>query len=112
MFFFYLLNINVIPGLRAIKSALDDKALIPGAGAFEVAAYRMLMRRKSAVSGRAKLGVEAFANSMLIVPKVLFVSFEAFTYFSSSFPLYYIFLFSFFFFSLWIYFSLLFLCLA
>ena len=44
---------------------------MPGAGAFEVAAYRMLMRRKAAVAGRAKLGVEAFANAMLIVPKVL-----------------------------------------
>jgi T-complex protein 1 subunit zeta len=58
-------------GLRAIKSALEDRALIPGAGAFEVAAYRMLMRRKGAVTGRAKLGVEAFANSLLVVPKTL-----------------------------------------
>ena len=58
-------------GLHAIKMAFDDKALVPGAGSFEVAAYRMLMRRKSAVTGRAKLGVEAFANAMLIVPKVL-----------------------------------------
>lgn len=58
-------------GLRAVKNALEDQALVPGAGAFEVAAYRMLMRRKGAVSGRAKLGVEAFANAMLIIPKVL-----------------------------------------
>jgi T-complex protein 1 subunit zeta len=58
-------------GLRAIKGLLDDKALVPGAGAFEIACYRMLMRRKSAVTGKAKLGVEAFAHSMLIVPKTL-----------------------------------------
>jgi T-complex protein 1 subunit zeta len=58
-------------GLRAAMSALDDKALVPGAGSFEVACYRMLMRRKQAVSGRAKLGVEAFANSMLVIPKTL-----------------------------------------
>jgi T-complex protein 1 subunit zeta len=58
-------------GLRAAKGALEEKVLVPGAGAFEVAAYRMLMRRKQAVQGRAKLGVEAFANAMLIVPKVL-----------------------------------------
>ncbi len=58
-------------GLRAVKSALEDKALVPGGGAFEVAAYRMLMRRKGAVSGKAKLGVEAFANAMLVVPKTL-----------------------------------------
>jgi T-complex protein 1 subunit zeta len=31
----------------------------------------MLMRRKMAVSGKAKLGVEAFANAMLVVPKTL-----------------------------------------
>jgi T-complex protein 1 subunit zeta len=58
-------------GLRAIKNAIDDRSLIPGAGAFEVAAYRMLMRRKTAVTGKAKLGVEAFANSLLIIPKTL-----------------------------------------
>lgn len=58
-------------GLRAIKSALEDKALVPGAGAFEVAAYRMLSRRKTAVAGRAKLGVQAFAEALLIVPKIL-----------------------------------------
>lgn len=33
-------------GLRAVKCAMDDMALLPGAGAFEVGAYRMLMRRK------------------------------------------------------------------
>eukprot|EP00599_Poterioochromonas_sp_BG-1_P010637 CAMPEP_0173143880 /NCGR_PEP_ID=MMETSP1105-20130129/6917_1 /TAXON_ID=2985 /ORGANISM="Ochromonas sp., Strain BG-1" /LENGTH=544 /DNA_ID=CAMNT_0014057487 /DNA_START=16 /DNA_END=1650 /DNA_ORIENTATION=- len=58
-------------GLRAVKNAIDDHALVPGAGAFEIAAYRMLMRRKGAVSGKAKLGVEAFANSLLIIPKTL-----------------------------------------
>ena len=58
-------------GLRAVLSAMEDKALVPGAGSFEVAAYRMLMRRKAAVTGRAKLGVEAFANAMLVVPKTL-----------------------------------------
>ena len=31
----------------------------------------MLMRRKHAVTGKAKLGVEAFARSLLIVPKCL-----------------------------------------
>ena len=58
-------------GMRAIKCALEDKALLPGAGAFEVAAYRMLMRRKNAVSGKAKLGVEAYARSLLVIPKTL-----------------------------------------
>jgi T-complex protein 1 subunit zeta len=58
-------------GLRAVKNAIEDRALVPGAGSFEIAAYRMLMRRKGAVSGKAKLGVEAFANSLLVIPKTL-----------------------------------------
>lgn len=58
-------------GLRALTCAIQDQALVPGAGAFEIAAYRMLMRRKAAVSGRAKIGVEAFANSLLVIPKTL-----------------------------------------
>lgn len=58
-------------GLRAVKAALEDKCLIAGAGAFEIGAYRMLMRRKHAVSGKAKLGVEAYARALLCIPKVL-----------------------------------------
>lgn len=58
-------------GLRAIKNAIEDHGLIPGAGAFEIAASRMLLRRMHAVSGKAKLGVEAFAKSLLIIPKTL-----------------------------------------
>jgi len=58
-------------GLRAVMGVLSDKCVVPGAGAFEISAYRMLMRRKASVAGRAKLGVEAFANAMLIVPKTL-----------------------------------------
>lgn len=58
-------------GLRAVMGALTDKCLVPGAGAFEVACARMLIRRKNAITGKAKLGVEAFANAMLVVPKTL-----------------------------------------
>jgi chaperonin GroEL (HSP60 family) len=53
-------------GLRAAKGAMEDTALIPGAGAFEIAAHRMLLRRKNAVPGKAKLGVEAFAHALLV----------------------------------------------
>ena len=45
---------------------MEDTALIPGAGAFEIAAHRMLLRRKNAVPGKAKLGVEAFAHALLV----------------------------------------------
>lgn len=49
-----------------MKGALEDRALVPGAGSFEIAAHRMLLRRKNAVAGKAKLGVEAFAHSLLV----------------------------------------------
>jgi len=58
-------------GLRAVKNVYDDKSVIPGAGAFEVSCSLMLQKFKASVPGRAKLGVEAFANALLIIPKTL-----------------------------------------
>ncbi|WP_411027334.1 TCP-1/cpn60 chaperonin family protein, partial [Salmonella sp. s54925] len=58
-------------GLRAVKNALDDGALVPGAGAFEVAVHASLMEYKKTVKGRARLGIQAFADAFLIIPKIL-----------------------------------------
>jgi T-complex protein 1 subunit zeta len=58
-------------GLRSVKNLLDDQCLIPGAGAFECAAHLHLMEYKKEVKGRAKLGVQAFADALLCIPKVL-----------------------------------------
>merc|ERR1712083_31764 len=58
-------------GLRAVKNALNEKCLIPGAGAFEVACSRHLREFKKTVKGRTKLGVEAMAEALLIIPKTL-----------------------------------------
>ena len=58
-------------GLRAVKNAIEDGALIPGGGAFELAAHKRLMEVVAKTTGRAKLGVQAFADAMLIVPKTL-----------------------------------------
>ena len=58
-------------GLRAVKNAVEDGALIPGGGAFELAAHKRLMEVVAKTTGRAKLGVQAFADAMLIVPKTL-----------------------------------------
>ncbi|KAF9625551.1 hypothetical protein IFM89_024324 [Coptis chinensis] len=59
-------------GLRAVKNTIEDEAVIMGAGAFEVAARHHLMSEvKKTVKGRAQLGVEAFANALLVVPKTL-----------------------------------------
>ncbi|CAL1536783.1 unnamed protein product [Lymnaea stagnalis] len=58
-------------GLRAVKNAIDDNCVLPGAGAFEIAAYQELMKFKDTVKGRARLGVQAFAEALLIIVKVL-----------------------------------------
>ena len=59
-------------GLRAVKNALEDAALVPGAGAFEVAcAAHLVEHTKKAAKGRAKMGVQAFADALLVIPKTL-----------------------------------------
>jgi T-complex protein 1 subunit zeta len=46
--------------------------VVPGAGAFEAAlSAHLLATTRGTVEGRAKRGVEAFAEAMLIIPKTL-----------------------------------------
>lgn len=59
-------------GLRAVKNAIEDGAVVPGGGAFELAAAMHL--RETVVKntkGRSKLGVEAYAEALLVIPKTL-----------------------------------------
>lgn len=59
-------------GLRAVKNAIEDKAVVPGAGAFELAVSMHLRDVVAkATKGRAKLGVQAYAEALLVVPKTL-----------------------------------------
>lgn len=59
-------------GLRAVKNAVEDRAVVPGAGAFELAAAMNLKDKVAkATKGRAKLGVEAYAEALLVIPKTL-----------------------------------------
>ena len=59
-------------GLRAVKNAIEDQAVVPGAGAFELAAAMNLKDVVAkATKGRAKLGVEAYAEALLVIPKTL-----------------------------------------
>ncbi|THH03752.1 hypothetical protein EW146_g10350, partial [Bondarzewia mesenterica] len=59
-------------GLRAVKNAIEDEALVPGAGAFEVAcAAHLVGVTKKNAKGRTKMGVQAFADALLIIPKTL-----------------------------------------
>ena len=47
-------------GLRAVKNALEDKSVVPGGGAFEVAVHAALTAAEfiNTVPGRAKYGVK------------------------------------------------------
>ncbi|KDR75793.1 hypothetical protein GALMADRAFT_248498 [Galerina marginata CBS 339.88] len=59
-------------GQRAVKNAIEDDCLIPGAGAFEVSCSAHLSGPvKKNAKGRVKMGVQAFADALLIIPKTL-----------------------------------------
>jgi len=58
--------------LRSVKNVFDDKYVIPGAGAFEVACCGHLSTvTKKAAKGRGKMGVQAYADALLVIPKTL-----------------------------------------
>jgi len=58
-------------GLRAVKNAIENPKMVAGGGAFEIAAYEHLQKTKENVKGRSKLGVQAFADALLVIPKAL-----------------------------------------
>merc|ERR1719407_150829 len=58
-------------GTRAVANALADGTLVPGAGGFETLAHADLVKYKAEVAGRAKLGVQAYAEALLCIPKTL-----------------------------------------
>ncbi|KAH8251510.1 hypothetical protein KR038_009430 [Drosophila bunnanda] len=61
-------------GLRAINNTIADKALVPGAGAFEVRAYNELVAFKDTIKSKFRLAVQAFADALLVIPKTLAVN--------------------------------------
>lgn len=60
-------------GLRSVYNMIVDGSVVPGGGAFQVACAQRLngdeFRRQ--VKGKAKYGVSAFADSLLVIPKTL-----------------------------------------
>ena len=58
-------------GTRAVANAIQSASLLPGAGGFETMAHAHLMKFKDTVKGRAKLGVQAYAEALLTIPKTL-----------------------------------------
>ncbi|KXS97707.1 hypothetical protein AC578_8853 [Pseudocercospora eumusae] len=60
-------------GLRSVYNMIVDKSVVPGGGAFQVAAARRLNSDEfgKQVKGKAKWGVSAFADALLVIPKTL-----------------------------------------
>jgi T-complex protein 1 subunit zeta len=59
-------------GLRSVKNAVEDKSVVPGAGAFEVAcAHHLIHKVLKESKGRVKMGIQAYADALLIIPKTL-----------------------------------------
>jgi len=61
-------------GLRAAKNLVDDGfSVVAGAGAFEVACAQEILRRAATTAGigKARLGMEAYAHALEVVPKTL-----------------------------------------
>ena len=61
-------------GLRAVKNAIEDGCVIPGAGAYEVAVHIAVKKAMEELKGRERLGMQAYADGMLVIPKVLAVN--------------------------------------
>lgn len=61
-------------GLRAIHNAIDDECLIPGAGAFETRANNQLTVYKDTVKGKVRLGIQAYAAALLVIPNNLAIN--------------------------------------
>merc|ERR1719410_1557962 len=58
-------------GLRSVKNALEDGCVVPGAGAYEVACHTVLKKFLETVKGKARLGIQAYADGLMIIPKTL-----------------------------------------
>lgn len=60
-------------GLRSVYNMIVDKSVVPGAGAFQIACAAHLSSEtfQKKVKGKAKYGVSAFADALLIIPKTL-----------------------------------------
>merc|ERR1712087_865108 len=58
-------------GLRSVQNTVEDSAVVPGAGAFEIAGHVHLEQFKRTVQGKPRLGVELFGKALLTIPKTL-----------------------------------------
>ncbi|GAD96816.1 t-complex protein 1, zeta subunit, putative [Paecilomyces variotii No. 5] len=67
------INDAVRDGLRSVYNTIVDGCVVPGAGAFQIACATHLASEnfRKTVKGKAKFGVSAFAEALLVIPKTL-----------------------------------------
>lgn len=65
------LNRAMEDALRVVGVVVEDKLLVPGGGAPEVELALRLREYAATVGGREQLAIEAFADSMEVIPKTL-----------------------------------------
>ena len=60
-------------GLRSVYNMIVDKSVVPGAGAFQIACAARLNSEefRKTVKCKAKWGVSAFSDALLVIPKTL-----------------------------------------
>ncbi len=60
-------------GLRAAYNTIVDSCVVPGAGAFQIACAAHLSSEefRRQIKGKARYGVAAFAEALLVIPKTL-----------------------------------------
>jgi T-complex protein 1 subunit zeta len=60
-------------GLRSVYNTIVDQCVVPGAGSFQVACATHLSSDsfRKTVKGKAKFGLTAFADALLVIPKTL-----------------------------------------
>jgi len=58
-------------GLKTVRNAVSDGALVHGAGCIETALHAHLLEYAKSVTGKAKLGILAFADAIAVIPKTL-----------------------------------------
>uniref|UniRef100_A0A0V0G5Y7 Putative chaperonin subunit 6a zeta n=1 Tax=Triatoma dimidiata TaxID=72491 RepID=A0A0V0G5Y7_TRIDM len=58
-------------GLRAVKNAIEDDGVLPGGAAVELKLAGELNKYAEKIKERKRVGINAFADALLIVPKTL-----------------------------------------
>lgn len=62
---------SIRDGLRAVSGCIKDQGVIAGAGSFEVCAASVLRDYAKTIDSKSRLGVEAFADALLVIPRTL-----------------------------------------